>query len=588
MQKRKINIFLFLLILCMSLFSKVDALERGQKGYVTSNLIEFKDRANYEGNNVLTDHTSFLDIGDEVTLISADIVPSKYPNRCKTGFYHINFYWPSKLQDYQGYICADHVTFQVDSEKYKDEFKDFPRSYWEKLTILKDAHPNWKFTAYPTNLNFEDVITAESIVGKSYIQFTKGINPIYLSLDGGSYNPETKTYIEQEAGGWYAANKKTVAYYMDPRNFLDEINIFMFENLGYNSAYQTIDVVNTIFGGTDLLNYSNSFMKAANYNGNSISPISLAARSRQEVVTGNGTLSDSANGSTYNGEKVYNFFNIGAYSSCKNPVLCGLEYAYNKGWKDPETAILGGATEIAAGYINQKQNTLYFQKFNVTSNKYGNYAHQYMTNIKAPVSEASSTQAAYKKISGLLSKPIEFTIPIYNQMPEEPSRLPTEVEQDDLDHATDIPEVPNSIDISTMINAAGLGYDGTYITKVSVGTTANTIISKLKSINSHAEVIVTSNGKQISGNETLGTMDIVKITSGSESKALKIVIYGDVNGDSKITILDLLRVQKSILSTVNLSDGYLKAADVNKDGKVTILDLLRVQKHILGTASIEQ
>ncbi|HHW30002.1 MAG TPA: mannosyl-glycoprotein endo-beta-N-acetylglucosamidase, partial [Syntrophomonadaceae bacterium] len=76
--------------------------------------------------------------------------------------------------------------------------------------------------------------------------------------------------------------------------------------------------------------------------------------------------------------------------------------------------------------------------------------------------------------------------------------------------------------------------------------------------------------------------------SGSIYNTYNIVIYGDVNGDGDITIIDLLRVQKHLLNTSKLSGAFLTAADVSKDGAVTILDLLRVQKHLLGTAYIQQ
>ena len=66
------------------------------------------------------------------------------------------------------------------------------------------------------------------------------------------------------------------------------------------------------------------------------------------------------------------------------------------------------------------------------------------------------------------------------------------------------------------------------------------------------------------------------------------VIYGDVNGDSSIGVLDLLKVQKHILGSSMLSGAAKEAADVNKDGNITVLDLLKVQKHILGDSAISQ
>ena len=57
---------------------------------------------------------------------------------------------------------------------------------------------------------------------------------------------------------------------------------------------------------------------------------------------------------------------------------------------------------------------------------------------------------------------------------------------------------------------------------------------------------------------------------------------GDVNGDGKISVMDLLKVRKAILGNSQLTDEEKTRADVNGNGKIDIIDLLRVQKSILG------
>ena len=95
------------------------------------------------------------------------------------------------------------------------------------------------------------------------------------------------------------------------------------------------------------------------------------------------------------------------------------------------------------------------------------------------------------------------------------------------------------------------------------------------------------------GNSTITTAnvitgDTVTITSGDETKTYTIILYGDINKDGKISILDLLAEQKHLLGTNKLTGTPSKAADVNKDGKISILDLLAVQKHLLGYSLITQ
>ena len=71
-------------------------------------------------------------------------------------------------------------------------------------------------------------------------------------------------------------------------------------------------------------------------------------------------------------------------------------------------------------------------------------------------------------------------------------------------------------------------------------------------------------------------------------RTYNIVIYGDVNGDGKISLIDLLYIQRHLLNTKKTSGVYTLAADVSKDGKIALIDLLMVQRHLLGTAKIKQ
>ena len=46
------------------------------------------------------------------------------------------------------------------------------------------------------------------------------------------YAKDAKAY---DSGSWYQASRETVAYFMDPRNWLNEREIFMFETLGFDA-----------------------------------------------------------------------------------------------------------------------------------------------------------------------------------------------------------------------------------------------------------------------------------------------------------------------------------------------------------------
>lgn len=232
------------------------------------------------------------------------------------------------------------------------------------------------------------------------------------SLEGVGRFTASGTYIPKDGSTWFNANTEVVGYYMDPRNFLNENNIYMFEDLSYQS-YQSHAAVSKIISGTAL--ERNGFMASWFVNAgqqNGISPIALAARARQE--TGGGSIAIS--GYVFpDGKSAYNPYNIGAYSNA-NPVMRGLEYAKKQGWDTKQKAVFGGAKFIASGYIKQGQNSVYFQRFNVSNGASKVGTHQYMTNISACYTESISTKNSYSAY-GITNEALVFIIPVYNNMP---------------------------------------------------------------------------------------------------------------------------------------------------------------------------
>lgn len=325
---------------------------------------------------------------------------------------------------------------------------NFPESYKASLRALHTAYPNWRFVAIQTNLDWSTVIANESVVGRNVIQsnYPKGTSSLapfsYLSTASGAYNWSNDTYTIKDGTNWYSASPDVISYYMDPRNFLNDTDIFQFEALAYDSS-QSSTVVQSILSNTFMKgnysvtdsatkkkvsgSYKQAFMDAGQKA--QANPYFLASRSKQEV----GVNGSNATSGTYKGyEGIYNYYNIGA-SDGTNAVAKGLLWAkggtsgattYGRPWTNPYKSIVGGAQYIAQNYINAGQNTLYFQKFNVKPNNSAYlYLHQYMTNVQAPYSEGRTTRSAYNAM-GILSDTMIFYIPVYNNMPASACALP--------------------------------------------------------------------------------------------------------------------------------------------------------------------
>lgn len=300
------------------------------------------------------------------------------------------------------------------SASYSSKFANYP-GYKELIDALQKEHPNWEFEIYETGLNWADVIKEESVHKRNVTHIL-----------GGGWSCAICGSDTHE-GRWYCASTTTIAYYMDPRNSLNENYIMQFEKLSYSGELQTQAGVEQILKGCNYAQgtityydtkgkkqtinktYSQVIMEAAKaYN---ISAYHLAARIRQEMGTGNGSTIISGTVSGYKG--YYNYYNWGAYGD--NIIGSGLEEAKANGWTDPEKAIKGGAKLIADGYIKVGQDTLYFQKFNV-SNKNSLYIHQYMTNVSASKSEGATVKKTYTDM-GMINQKLVFKIPVYKNMP---------------------------------------------------------------------------------------------------------------------------------------------------------------------------
>lgn len=345
----------------------------------------------------------------------------------------------------------------------------FSESYIEDLAALQKAHPNWKFVAFKTGIDFDDAVKGE--------------------LAG---TPTTETNLRA---------------YLDPRNWLNEKYIFQFESIRKSDAVQSVSSVNAILKNTWMANskityldtlgnsktvdevasYANAMIKASN--DTNMSANYIAAKIRQE----NGRTENTATavrGDVAPFRGIYNYFNIGAYvtasdglawaagflkankdtvlydgtNATASPIVTvsngqrmtyvkedGEYYRvtlynelgngkyenketgyilksdvnttymgnYGRPWTDPNKAIYYGAKYIANGYLTY-QYTMYLQKFNVNAQSGNLYRHEYMTNVSGAASEGYHLYSGYSN-AGLLNSAHTFYIPVFNNMPNDDS-----------------------------------------------------------------------------------------------------------------------------------------------------------------------
>ncbi len=363
-----------------------------------------------------------------------------------------------KLKAYIFLICTFFLSFttvqagytETNIGTYEEELARFPASYQEKIRKLHEVYPNAIFVAqdkfYDWDKNREvEVKWSEMLIAQKNTSSRKNRSLVnqydgYKITDSWAYNYYTNTFTNLGGNGWHAANDAAVSYYLDPRNFITESAIFMFESLYYHD-YQTKEGVEKILAGTFMENkkgyieyydtegnkqrlettYADIIIKAAK--DANISPYFLASRLRQEQGTRGTSSLISGNYGEYKG--YYNYFNISASGSTDSEVIkSGLIKAKKEGWTTPEISIVKGTSFIYKEYVGindtkgdyRGQMTNYLQKWDPYGPKYG--GHQYMQNIMAPVSEALTTYSAHTKALDYKNTKFIFHIPVYQEMPE--------------------------------------------------------------------------------------------------------------------------------------------------------------------------
>lgn len=420
--------------------------------------------------------------------------------------------------------------------------KGFPESYLPYLAEIHARHTNWTFDVEKINLNFSDVVNAEGIYGRNLLQGGNVFNEGYFSMDSNTYNILTNkfSYYPSEYN-WYNASKESIAYFMDPRNYLNEKYVFAFESLKYNSAHDSSTVSkilsNQSFWPTVYNKYSsnvqNDIVDATKKVG--ISSVHIASRIKQEI-SGISTSDARLGGTfTYNNKNYsgyYNFFNINVYGS--NKIVNGMVYAMNKGWNTPYNGIYGGSSFIYNQYVAVNQDTMYYEKFDVSTSN-GHYDHQYMQNLAAAVQETDSTYKSYVSLGNYLTKNITFTIPVYNNM---------------SNYAVVAPKIgnPNNYLKELKVNnslISGFSYN-TY--NYNVYLSSNT-----KSVSISATPIVSTTKASGTGN----------ITISSDNQTQKIVVTAE-NGKSRTYTINFVR-EKTSSNTNSASNNSNSSSSTQTD-----------------------
>lgn len=494
-----------------------------------------------------------------------------------------------------GYVSAAYVQLtssgsqsssDVDFESYMTK-QGFPESYKPYLRKLHEQHPKWIFTAQKLGVNWNTALKEECVVGRNLVHSSALAS--WKSMEKGAYDFNGGYWYGLD-GSWVAASKEIIMYYMDPRNFLNDTYIFMFENQSYDPSYQTESGVKTILADTFMsgsytcpdtkkkYTYSQTFMDAAKKSG--VSPYHLASRCRNEQGV-NGAPQSLGTVKGY--ENYFNFFDIQAYAtSTMTAAEMGCKYAkttnptYLLPWTNQYKSIVGGSIFLGTGYITKGQDTLYLQKFDMVDGGNGLYYHQYMTCVFGQANEAISLKNAYSQ--DILNSAMEFKIPVYNNMPDKLCPKPTS--------SGDNNNYLKSLSVSgTSVSPKFDKFTASYTAKVNAEVSSVTVnanpLGKSAKVSGKGKVSLKTGENTVKVTCTAASgvkrTYTIKITRKAASQTLQ---QGDVNGDKYLTVVDALLMLRYNAGKTQLDPAQLKRADMNGDGKVDVIDALTLLKKI--------
>ncbi len=528
---------------------------------------------------------------------------------------------------YNGYVRENLITvttYQLD-KTFEEQLKDFPESYHASLNALHAVYPNWVFQADKISITFQEAISLENQYPRKLVM-NQDIS--WRSMEEGSYNWSTGKFAGTDGGNRYGASREVIAYYMDPRNFLNPNDVFIFMKQSYDPAAQNIEGVRKIIAGRFLEkkyehpndtayggDYAAVIMEAGRQSG--VSPYILASTIIQEQGT-DGTKFCNG-GISYGGKVVYNFFNFKVSGNTEaEKENNGAKYAYDQGWFTPSASIIGGAKLYADGYLNRgttnytpantyyNQDTYFYKNYNILDPN--QIWHQYAQNVADSVSTSQSLKKMYAED---YTTKLVFRIPVYadNSLPQTVAAAPAKnsklnnyffnkievegltpsfsrynfsyalkVEKDTSiyielpEKATlksaqsfDLAEGDNKVTLTVMSET---GYTNDYIVNV-----YSTVPTKLT---------VTTEKTPTTTPDTDGDGAGEGSVTPPVETPQPTVLRGDANNDGKISISDLAAVRLHLLGNVVLTDNKLLGADANGDGKVSISDLAAVRLHLLG------
>ncbi len=643
-QMHKIRLLCGLLTLCILLSALGSALYVSADTVKTGTVVA-TDLSVRTAPNTSASRVGFLSKNEAVTI--HEIVTDSSGNTWyKITGNTLSGYACAQLKGQAPYITID-ATYENDEEfeAYLTS-QAFPEDYKQKLRAIHAQYPHWIFKAQHLSMDYATALREEAKIGLNTIQSIEA----WKSVESGAYNFSTNSYVSYDSGGWHAAHVNVVDYFIDPRNWLDSTYIFQFEELTFSNTH-TADGIRAILPDV-LDKHAADLLAAAKAANVSAYYLAAKIRQEGTDVNGLGTgtvkgyegyynffdigayahsgNSAVTNGAIYAKNAGWNTpakcLNDSAVMIAQSYIRLGQNTTYYQKFNFTNTTsglyghqymsnVAGAASEgkirrngASAAELNSSlcfvipvfknmpqtpqpmpnkegnnHNTLNALSVSgcTLTPTYTRYTTNYAATVGANVTSVTVTATPSHNTAKVTGNGVIALQPGVNTIPVKVTSSSGLVRTYTL---TITREGGSAVTPTVTSNAYTIA---TTVTGVEPDTTVAEFLAALTVKNGTAQVHTA--GGAVKSNGIIATGDILRLYSGSTvSASYPVVIYGDANGDGRITSADLRTTQKHILRVSELSGYYFTAADSGKNGSITSADLRTTQKYILGVTKTLQ
>lgn len=482
-------------------------------------------------------------------------------------------------------VCFNHNNFYAKS----NIVGDFPKSYQSAINTLTAEYPNCQFVADSVPLSFSEAVSMQDDL---FVKTTNKSYNSWRSMRKGCYDWNKNKFMPVGDGSYYGASREVIAYFLDPRNFLNNDDFYIFLDQSFKNSCVTISDLENFLKGTFLdgtvsnendtyhgKTFAEIIFEAAKIT--NINPLIIAVN----ILNASGNNGNAlTNGFKLKKTVVYNYFNISAFGNTANEILKNsANYAYSQGWTTQSKAIIEGACKISNDNSHLENNTFYYQNFNVFDIE--GRVFQYSQDVEETVNCAKLLSKFYKDKSNIK---FVFHIPVFTTIPSSVSPLPSKTDKLNnyyIDNMEGYMLTPYFNRYTYEYSMVSRGEERLYIDLPKGATLTSPKIFNLKGGSNIVELIV----KSQTGYTSIYKVNILaykkgtlSIIVGTENK----IVLGDTNGDNCVSITDLANIRLHLLNMYTLENEHLICADTNCDGNITTTDLDNVRFHLLNILSL--